>query len=167
MPAATTKPELIDACEREFAKLSALIAGVEAENAGCPGSDGLSIRDIVSHRARWIDLYLGWSAAGRAGRPVHVPAEGYGWGDLKALNAKFRAEDASLSWEDAVVRLADRHARLMTFLRAQTQAELYDVPMTGGNGKWTEGRYAEAAGASHYRSAAKVIRGHLREAAQG
>jgi hypothetical protein len=35
--------------------------------------------------------------------------------------------------------------------------------MPGGTG-WTTGRYAEAAGPSHYRSAAKFIRKCLREA---
>jgi hypothetical protein len=34
--------------------------------------------------------------------------------------------------------------------------------MKGGGNKWTTGRWAEASGASHYRSAAKYVRACLK-----
>jgi len=48
-------------------------------------------------------------------------------------------------------------------MRQAPEAELYGGPMPGGTG-WTTGRYAEAAGPSHYRSAAKFLRAALRGA---
>ena len=164
MPAAQTKDALIAACEAEFGKLTAAIAGLPVAVASAPDADGWSIRAVVAHRAHWIDLFLGWWDDGKAGRSVHMPAEGYGWGDLKAYNAQLATDQSDLSWDDAMRLLVDRHQKLMAVLNELDEAQLYGAPMIGGNGKWTAGRYAEAAGASHYRSALKFVRRRLREA---
>lgn len=162
MPAATNRDDLIAACEREFAKLSGLLDGVTEAEASAPDADGWSIRDVIAHRAHWIALFLRWWSDGRAGREVHMPDAGVGWGDLKTYNAALRDRNAELSHDEARKRLRDGHGALMDLLDRLDDADLYGGPMVGGNGKWTAGRYAEAAGASHYRSAAKFVRGRLR-----
>ena len=123
----------------------------------------MSIKDIVGHRAHWIDLFLGWYADGQAGREVQFPAEGYKWNDLKRYNADLRVRQAGLSWSEARVMLADRHRALTSFIEGESDEKLYGGPMKGGNNKWPAGRWAEAAGPSHYRSAAKYVRARLRE----
>lgn len=162
MPAATTKRELIAVAEKEFDKLGALIAPIGADQANLPDDEGTTIRDILIHRAYWIDLFLGWYADGAAGRPVQMPARGFGWGDLKALNARIRDEHQNREWDWAKGALNDAHDRFLRHLRRRSDHALYGAAMTGGNGKWTEGRYAESAGPSHYRSAAKYIRARQR-----
>lgn len=164
MPAATTKADLIAVCEKDFAKLRETLDEVSPDLAIRPFEDGVTIKDTVGHRAHWIDLFLGWWADGQAGRTVHMPAEGYGWNELKPYNAKLRVDQADLTWSDARAMLDDRHAALMALLNTVDDAALYGGPMIGGNGKWTAGRYAEASGASHYRSARKFIRACLRSA---
>ena len=54
-------------------------------------------------------------------------------------------------------------ARLREWVAAQDEATLYGVPMPGGTG-WARGRYAEAAGPSHFRSAAKYVRARVKAA---
>ena len=162
MPAATNKTDLIAACEAEFEKLRTLIDTLDDETALAPRDEGISIKDVVGHRAHWIDLWLGWDADGRAGRAVHMPAEGYKWSELKPYNARVREQQSDLSWHEARLLLGDRHKALMGQLESLSEDDLYGHPMPGGNGKWTAGRYAESAGSSHYRSALKVIRGWLR-----
>lgn len=164
MPAADTKDALVAVSVKEFDKLQTLLTSVANAEALAKDSEDTSIRDVLVHRAYWIDLFLGWSADSRAGRTVHMPAEGYGWGDLKDLNARIRAENADIDWEAAKTALAVSHDRLMKHLNGLSNAALYGEPMSGGNGKWTEGRYAESAGPSHYRSAAKYIRARLKAA---
>lgn len=166
MPAATDKRGLITVTVREHGRLDALIAPIDERRALNPDADGISIKDVIGHRAHWIDLFLGWVADGRAGRPVHIPAKGYKWNQLADFNARLRADQADLGWDRARALLADRHARLMAFLEAEDDAGLYGAPMPG-QGKWTTGRFAEAAGAGHYRSAGKFIRARLRAAQSG
>ncbi|MEM8555484.1 MAG: ClbS/DfsB family four-helix bundle protein [Pseudomonadota bacterium] len=87
---------------------------------------------------------------------------GYKWNDLKRYNADLRAAQANLDWDAAKVALQDAHDRLCAFLETNGDTQLYGGPMKGGNNHWPAGRWAEAAGPSHYRSASKYIRATLR-----
>jgi len=161
MPAATTKQALLDVTAKEFAKLEKLIDPIPAKIAMVKDQDDVSIKDIIGHRCYWIDLFMGWYADGVAGREVHMPAEGYSWGQLNDLNASIRASQKRLSWRGAKEMLAGKHAELVAFIEDTPDSVLYGGPMPGHD-KWTTGRFAEASGASHYRSAAKAIRAALR-----
>ena len=162
MPA-KAKQELQAATEKEYAKLADLIAQVPAAKAMEKDLEDTSIKDVVAHRAHWIDLFLNWHTDGLAGKEVHFPAEGYKWSDLKRYNADLRAKQAGLDWDDARRLLQDRHRALSAFIKAHGDSDLYGAPMKGANNNWTTGRWAEAAGPSHYRSASKYIRSCLKK----
>ena len=161
--AAESKEDLIAVTEKEFHKLHMLLAAIPPDAAIRKLEDDTSIKDVVGHRAHWVRLFLGWYADGAAGKPVHFPAEGYKWSDLKRYNADLRARQSDLGWAGACTLLQDNHAALMAFLNGQSDDALYGGPMKGGRNDWTPGRWAEAAGASHYRSAAKYIRKALKQ----
>lgn len=167
MPAATSKSDLQKVAEKEFAKLQALTDRVNADFALQAQDDGVSIKDIIGHRAHWITLFLGWYADGQAGKAVAFPAPGYKWNELKRYNADLRARQTELSWPDVTDLLAENHASLMALIDRLDDRALYGGPMKGANNAWTTGRWAEAAGPSHYRSAAKFIRQCLRRRDQG
>ncbi|WP_298864372.1 ClbS/DfsB family four-helix bundle protein [uncultured Sulfitobacter sp.] len=159
--ACTSKTELIDLTVKEFSKLRQLITPLDEVQASL-GADGTSIRDVIGHRAHWIDLFLGWYSDGSAGKEVFFPAKGYKWNDLKRYNADLRKRQADLDWDAARALLDDRNDALVAFLTAKSDADLYSGPMQGAENTWTSGRWAEASGPSHYRSAAKFIRAVLR-----
>lgn len=161
--AATTQDELLTLTQKEYAKLADLLATVEEATALIEDDDETSIRDIVAHRSHWIGLYFGWYFDGLAGEEVHFPAKGYKWNELKRYNESLRRLHADLSWNEACTNLAEAHWDLIKFIESRSDDDLYSGPMVGAKNDWTPGRWAEAAGASHYRSAAKTIRHHLRE----
>jgi len=161
MPA-TSKSELLSVTHKEFAKLEQALDQVPVDLRLQKDGDGTSLKDIVGHRAHWIDLFLGWYRDGLAGKEVHFPAEGYKWNELKRYNADLRAKQAALGWEEARSLLASKHADLAAFLERASDEDLYGEPMKGARNEWTAGRWAEAAGPSHYRSATKYIRQRLR-----
>lgn len=158
MPAATTKADLLAVTETEYAKLRRLIDPLPGTVARIKVEEGTSIKDIIGHRVHWIDLFLGWQADGAAGRAVAFPAPGYKWNALRRYSADLRSAQADLGWDAARDMLADRHAKLVARIEGLSDDALYGGPMPGANNTWATGRWAEAAGASHYRSAAKVIR---------
>ena len=160
--AATNKDELIAITGKEYAKLSALFDDIGETIALAKDDDGTSIKDVIGHRAHWIELFLGWYRDGQSGKAVHFPAEGYKWNQLKAYNAMVREAQSNLGWADAKALLKDRHKQLLAFMASKSDVELYGGPMKGGNNDWTPGRWAEAAGPSHYRSAGKYVRARLR-----
>lgn len=162
MPAATNRADLIATTEREFTKLAALLATVDDQLAMQPFEGGVSIKDVIGHRAHWTGLFFGWYAQGQEMGAADIPAKGYKWNQLKAYNAKLRDDQAGLDWAEVLTMLEQSHARLLAFITDMSDADLYARPMRGGGSKWTTGRWAEAAGASHYRSAAKFVRACLR-----
>ena len=161
MPA-QTKADLLAATHAEYAKLVKTLAKVDAADALLKDAEDTSIKDVVGHRAHWIELFLGWYADGVAGQDVAFPAPGYKWNQLKAYNAALRDAQANLGWQDALTLLAAKHAALVAFLESLSDAQLYGGPMPGADNAWTTGRWAEASGPSHYRSAAKYVRARLK-----
>ena len=161
MPA-HSKAELLAVAVREFDKLQRIASDIGPAEAAVKDGDDTSIKDIVAHRAHWIELFLGWYADGQAGREVFFPAAGYKWNELKRYNADLRARQGGLGWDQTRNMLREAHGALVQFLEALSDEDLYGGPMKGARNDWTPGRWAEAAGPSHYRSAAKYIRSRLK-----
>lgn len=156
---AKTKQELIDVSKKEFTKLQKLLADIDEVLALTPHpEDGITIKDTIAHRVHWNDLFFGWYENGVAGRPVHVPAEGYKWNQLKEYNRRVREQTAAVSWSEAKAQLQDAHQRLMKFIHERSEQELYGPNQYDWQGKFPLGRWAESTGPSHYRSAAKYLR---------
>lgn len=156
--AAKSKTELVELIQKEFGKLTKLIETLDADIAMKKHEEDTSIKDVIAHRAHWIELFLGWYEDGMAGKKVHFPAPGYKWNELKRYNAELRIAQADLDWQAAVALLQKNHQKLSAFVEVKSNQSLYAAPMKGANNAWTPGRWAEAAGPSHYRSAAKYIR---------
>lgn len=161
MPA-TSRTELRQVTEKEFEKLSRLLEGIDANTALAKDEDDTSIKDVVAHRAHWIRLFLGWYEDGRSGKEVFFPAQGYNWSELKRYNRDLRSRQADVTWIEACSMLAEAHHTLSDFMKNRTNRQLYGGPMAGARNNWTTGRWAEAAGPSHYRSATNYIRARLR-----
>ncbi|GAB5487722.1 MAG: ClbS/DfsB family four-helix bundle protein [Parasphingorhabdus sp.] len=160
--AATNKSELLEITQKEFEKLEKLLSSIDSDCACDKDEDQTSIKDVVTHRAHWIGLFFGWYEDGLMGREVYFPAQGYKWNELKQYNAQLRQQHADIDWQDALAKLRDSFEQLVDFIDTQANDELYGGPMKGANKDWTPGRWAEAAGASHFRSASKYVRSRLR-----
>ncbi|UWR21843.1 ClbS/DfsB family four-helix bundle protein [Sulfitobacter sp. S190] len=72
--ACSTKKDLIALTEKEFEKLFKLIRSLSEKDAQ-QAVDGTTIREIVGHRAHWIDLFLGWYHDVLEGKEVYFPAK--------------------------------------------------------------------------------------------
>lgn len=158
MPAAKNRAELISVTEKEFAKLTGILASVGAGFAIHKCEEDIGIKDVIGHCAHWINMFFHWYQQGQDSGKADIPVKGYKWSQLKEYNARIRDDQANLSWENVRVMLENSHAQLTEFIETKSNDDLYNAPMKGGNGKWSTGRFAEAAGASHYRSASKYVR---------
>lgn len=161
--AATNKSELLEITQKEYDKLEKLLSSIDRDSACNKDEDQTSIKDVVTHRAHWIGLFFGWYEDGLIGKEVYFPAQGYKWNELKQYNAQLRQQHADIDWQDALAKLQDSFEQLVDFINTHNNNELYGGPMKGANNDWTPGRWAEAAGASHFRSASKYIRSRLRD----
>lgn len=163
MPAATNRDDLLAVTIKDYTKLAKIIEGIDGKIAQVPFEDGITIQHVIGHRAHWTGLFFMWFAQGQKTGMADIPAKGYKWNQLKDYNAKVRDRQSTLSWGEVCQMLEESHRELVEFIGSKTESDLYGGPMKGGGNKWTTGRYAEAAGASHYRSAAKFLRASLRQ----
>ncbi|WP_300058334.1 ClbS/DfsB family four-helix bundle protein [uncultured Roseobacter sp.] len=131
--AATTREELIRITQKDYDKLIKLIEPLSESQTLIKDDDETSIKDVIAHRAHWIELFLGWYADGQAGKEVHFPSKGYKWTDLKRYNADLRARQTDLDWAGAVSALEAAFDRLSSFIATKTDADLYGGPMKGAN----------------------------------
>lgn len=165
MPAATNKTDLIAVFDRDLAKLSKTLDRVDEEQSILSTSDDdTTIKGVIAHRTHWIGMFLGWYEDGVAGREVHVPAKGYKWNQLKEYNAPLYARGNETPWADLLSEFRAACDKLRSFIEAQDDASLYGSGTHRWTGKWTLGRFAEASGPSHFRSANTYIRKALRNA---
>lgn len=162
--AATSKEQLLEVTRKDFDRLASTLAEIEEAAAKTPHpEDGITILDTVNHRKHWIDLFLGWYRDGVAGKEVSTPAPGYKWNQLKEYNAKVRERMRKIRWKKAVADLHKAHDELVALIDSLPEEELYGPKKYDWTNNWTVGRWAEASGPSHYRSARKYVREILRK----
>ncbi|MEM9629961.1 MAG: ClbS/DfsB family four-helix bundle protein [Pseudomonadota bacterium] len=161
MPA-TSKQELQTASEKEFGKLQCLIDELPEQLWLEKDEEGITPKDVIAHRAHWIELFLGWYADGQQGLEVFFPAKGYKWNEIKRYNADLRQLQSGLTWTSALSELSGKHVELTALIENLSNDQLYGAPMKGAKNHWATGRWAEAAGPSHYRSATKYLRQRLK-----
>jgi len=166
VPAATNTSDLLAVTLKDYGKLDTLLAELSDEQVEHPSKDdSISIKQVIGHRAHWVAMFFRWYQDGLEGRPVHIPAEGYKWNQLKPYNATLYEAAAKRPWAEVRADLTAEHEKLVAFIKERDDDELYHAGVHAWTGKWTLGRWVEASGASHYRSAAKFVRQVLRELA--
>jgi len=159
------KTELLTVFDKELTKLGKTLAAVDEHSSGFSAPDDpATIKGIIAHRTHWMGMFHRWYEDGVAGRQVFVPTKGYKWNQLKAYNAPIYAKANITPWAALLSDFETACEHLRTFIASRTDHELYTDGVCGWTGKWTLGRYAEASGPSHFRSANTYIRAILNSA---
>ena len=160
MRVAQTKVDLLTVLHSEWSQLLAELERVSDGLAESVDAEGRSIKDVVAHGAMAIGLVLGWYADGQAGRegppPIHRA------GELAFDPSTLKVWQEDLSWLETRGLLGAAHERLVGLVDGLDEAALYGGPMKGVRNRWSTGRWAEAAGATHYRTARRYIRRRLK-----
>ena len=165
-----TKNALLEDIRAEHDGLLTRLAEFPAPRWREPGvwGDGWTLNDLVAHLAEWHQMFLGWHEEGLRGHSPVLPAPGYKWSQLPALNRaiqeKHRARSRAAVQSDFDAGY-DRIVRLVEELSPKQLLEPGHFAWTGKNSLTT---YLGASTASHYRFASKVIqrwqKGKLRTA---
>lgn len=164
MPAATTRDELLAVFDRELAKLARTLDTVDETSAALHAADDTAtIKGVIAHRTHWIGLFFDWYRGGVAGETVETPAPGVKWNQLKAYNAPIYENANPRPWSELRAEFDAAVARLRAFIADNDDDLLYVPGLYDWMNKWTLGRWAEAAGPSHFRSANAHIRKVLRD----
>jgi hypothetical protein len=152
-----TRAELLAQTRAERDGLLAYLAGLSADDAARPGAYGWSARDHVAHLTDWEELLFGWYEAGLRGEKPALPAPGYTWKTLDALNENLRQRHLGESVEAATAAWSKSSARLIELIERLSEDDLF----ARGRFAWTGGKlagYVFECGPNHYRWAAAEIK---------
>jgi len=104
------------------------LAGVLDSHSGGPVHDPESpeweARHVYAHMARWINKSMDDFEAELAGRPKPAPPKG----DDDGINARWRAEDAGISFDEARLRAHEAYDRRMRLI-ASVAPDSWDNPL--------------------------------------
>ncbi len=163
MPRPTTKAALLAQAETEYDALMAQINRLTEAQLCAPGCVGeWSAKDVLAHLTAWIEMFIGWYAAGQRGQRPAVPAEGYSWGELPKLNQRICEAHRDQPLEEVRAALAAAHQAVCALRRPLSEAELFQPKMFVWTGQSTLGSYAASCTSSHYLWARTEIRKGLR-----
>lgn len=133
---------------REAGRIDEVFAGETRER---------SIRDVLAHLLAWHLLLEGWYEDGMIGGSPAIPADGYTWHELDALNLVLRDQWQDLRLGDVERRLDASHAGLQRLVATHTDEELFN----GTTYPWTRGyrlgEFCLECGGNHYRWAREAI----------
>lgn len=129
-----SKQELIETIQRvyllfddEFSEVSEsdkdkLVEGVDRTPA-----------QMIAYQMGWMNLVMGWDQDERTGKDVMMPAPGYQWNQLGALNASFYYKYADLSLVQLRSMFRETEQQWVNWIDSLSEEELF----VQGIRKWT------------------------------
>ena len=152
---------------RNAAEMDALLAFIDAlppeafDKKFAGDSHYETVADVLAHLHAWHLARESWSVIAAQGGIPEVPAEGYTWRDLDALNVKLRDEWRSTPIDELRGRLVDSHERLQDAVSAYDDDALADPTLFPWMHGLPFGRYCLMSGGEHYLWARELIEAGL------
>ncbi|OCW57627.1 ClbS/DfsB family four-helix bundle protein [Hoeflea olei] len=175
----TTKAQLINAAETEFAKLLDLVGSMGESAASVPlffgpGFAGKeahwardkNLRDVAVHLHEWHRLLIAWVNTNQAGDAQPFLPAPYSWKTYGDLNMEFWRKHQHTAHADSLRLLGESHRQVMELIDRFSDAELFTQGHFAWTGTTTLGSYCISATSSHYDWAIKKIRTHIRASAR-
>ncbi len=150
--------QLLDAAQKQYQKLAAYLSALTPAQKAAAKAPQESVRDILAHLYEWQQMFFTWYEAGRGGEQPAVPAPGYKWSQMPALNQAIYEKYADLPLDDALAMLGASHVRTMQFIEKLSDSELTAPGLYPWMNQNTLMAYLNSITASHYVWALKQIK---------
>jgi hypothetical protein len=122
-----------------------------------------NVRDVLGHLHEWHKLFETWYREGMSGRQPEIPAPGYTWRTLPALNRDIIWKACQgRGLQDTRSALERSHRRIHKLIEAHTDDELFTKKRYPWTGSTSLGAYLISATSSHYDWALAKLRRYAR-----
>lgn len=122
-----------------------------------------SVKDLLAHLVEWERMFMGWYEAGRRGVTPEIPAPGYTWSEMDALNERIYLKYRDRPLEDVLVDFEDSYQKVYKLVEGIPEEEIFAVGSYKWVGKGNLVSYILANTANHYRWAKEKVRAWLKE----
>lgn len=159
MPRPDTKEGLLEAMQKEHdALLKQLKTLPDSEMTTVSSTTGWSIKDVLAHLSEWEQMCLGWYQSDLSGETPSVPAEGYKWGQLPALNQHILEKHRQRPLDEILEWFHTSYRHIQETVQEIPEEDLF----TPGRYAWTRqnkmAAYFNGSTSSHYAWARKEVR---------
>ena len=161
----TTKTELLEAADKQFAKLWSLIDGMTEEQRQeifAFEDRDKNVRDVLVHLYEWHRLLLDWVTANQKGESKSFLPQPYNWKTYPEMNVGFWEKHRSTPYDKAKEWLLESHGAVAALIEGFTDEELFTKQHFSWTGTTSLGSYCVSATASHYDWAMKKIKRHIK-----
>lgn len=125
MPRPLNGTQLLEITESQYTKLERALAPLSPEQlTAAPVPGEWSIKDVLAHLYEWQQMFFSWYEAGLRGEKPDVPALGYKWSQLPALNQAIYQKFRDLPLDEILALFRESHQRTIRFIETQTDADL-------------------------------------------
>ena len=157
------KVQLLAQSQKEFEALEEFLASLEPGRMTLPGALGeWSVKDVLAHLYEWQQMFFRWYEAGLRSEKPAVPAEGYKWSQLPALNQKIFEAYRDCPLDEISRLLRSSHDKTVSLIKTLSDETL----TTPGLYRWMNQNtliaYLAANTSSHYLWARTEMRKGLR-----
>ncbi len=159
MPRPTSKQQLLTAMQSEHEALDQALTTLTPEQmTAVSPTTKWSIKDVLAHIWEWEQMCLSWHKAGARGKTIAIPAEGFNWAQLPALNQQILEKHRDRPLAEVLKGFRQSYRQMLKTVTDLSDEDLF----TPGRYAWTKkntlGAYFVSAGSSHYNWARKEIR---------
>lgn len=151
--------QLLAAAQKEYAALEKSVTALAPEKLTFSPTPGAwAVRDILAHLYEWQQMLLSWYESGRRGETPAVPAPGFKWSQLPALNQQIYEKYCGLAPERALALLRESHHTTLQFIETLPEADLTAPGLYPWMNRNTLLAYLNSTTAAHYAWAVKEIK---------
>lgn len=155
----TNKADLLAAARERHAALDAFLetqkpAILNRTHAGT----GWSVKDVLAHLTAWEVMMRGWYEAGVRGEKPVIPAEGFNWSQLPALNARILKQFHNRPLARVLSDYRASYAATLDLIESLSEADLFTRGRFTWTGSTTLGAYFASNTSSHYAWALKLAK---------
>lgn len=131
------KTQVLDRVNTERRRLEQNLMLLDPDQMARPGVVGnWSVKDVLAHLAEWERLFLGWYGADTRGKKPNVPARGYSWKTIDALNQRIYEAHRADPVAKVLADFRNVHRRFVKTVEAMSDDEL----LTPGRFEWIGGK---------------------------
>ena len=160
MPRPTNKTDLQNLMQKEHAALEKQIEALtnEQKERGSNTIESWAFKDVLAHVTAWEQMVLGWYRAGLREEVPPLPAEGFNWRQIPALNAKIYEEHRERPYSEIEEAFDASYLEIKETIEAIDNDTMFTPEQFAWTNKNTMGTYFVSATSSHYVWARKEIR---------
>ncbi|MEZ4667590.1 MAG: ClbS/DfsB family four-helix bundle protein [Anaerolineae bacterium] len=159
-----TKTDLLAAMQQEHDALEQLIESIpQGQLANVSETiEQWTVKDILAHVTEWEQMCLGWYQVGLRDEVPPMPAEGFKWNQIPALNQQIYERYRLQPIEDILESFNDSYKQMHKTVKEISEEEMFTPQVYKWTRKNAMGTYFVSATSSHYGWAQKEIKKRLK-----